>query len=395
MALDAVLFDIDGTLLDTNAAHVEAWRLTFESHGYRVARDRIEREIGKGGDKLVPSVLGRQADEQDGEALRKGHTEEFARLVRAQGIRPLPSALALLTAVRERKLRIAFATSAKKQNLQVMQEVSGINLDEAADLIVTADDCSESKPAPDLVAATVAKLHMSPAQCVLIGDTSFDMQAAKFAGVVGLGVLTGFQSRQRLLRSGARATYNDAAELLAQLDDALQAASPSTVRLTTQVLTELMQQALDEAQRGFAAGEAPIGCVIANGSGQVIGRGHNQFNHTGERTAHAEMVAFRSCAGKIPPAARDHMLISTLEPCVMCTGAAMESGIDTIVYGLKAPADSGTGRVTPPESPESQMPRIVPQILAEQSRALFKRFQHTATDPMQRAFVSQLLALTS
>lgn len=394
MALDAVLFDIDGTLLDTNAAHAEAWRLAFESHGYRVARDRIEREIGKGGDKLVPSVLGREADEQDGEALRKVHPENFARLVRAQGIKPLPGALELLAAVRERKLRIAFATSAKKQNLKVMQEVSGIDLEKEAELIVTADDCSESKPAPDLVATTVSKLHMSPAQCALIGDTSFDMQAAKFAGVVGVGVLTGFQSRQRLLRSGARTVYKDAAELLAQLDAALQAASPSTIRLTTQVLAQLMEQALDQAQRGLADGEAPIGCVIADGSGQVLGRGHNQFNRTGERTAHAEMVAFRSCAGKIPPAARDHMLISTLEPCVMCTGAAMESGIDTIIYGLKAPADSGTGRVTPPESPESQMPRIVPQVLAKESRALFERFQHTATDPMQRAFVSQLLALT-
>ena len=106
------------------------------------------------------------------------------------------------------------------------------------------------------------------------------------------------------------------------------------------------------------------------------------------------MVAFRKLRRQIPPAALDHMLISTLEPCVMCTGAAMESGIDDRLRP-EAPADSGTGQVTPPESPESQMPRIVPQILAEQSRALFKRFQHTATDPMQRAFVSQLLALTS
>jgi tRNA(Arg) A34 adenosine deaminase TadA len=78
----------------------------------------------------------------------------------------------------------------------------------------------------------------------------------------------------------------------------------------------------------------------------------------------------------------------------MCTGAAMEAAVDTIVYGLRAPADSGTGRVQPPQSPESQMPRIVGEVLAGESRALFKEFLKVATNPKQRAFAEQLLKLT-
>jgi tRNA(adenine34) deaminase len=106
------------------------------------------------------------------------------------------------------------------------------------------------------------------------------------------------------------------------------------------------------------------------------------------------MVTFRAAAGRVAEEARDLILVSTLEPCVMCTGAAMESAVDTIVYGLKAPADSGTGRVEPPQSPESQMPRIVGDVLADESRKLFKEFLKTATNPKQRAFAEQLLALT-
>jgi HAD superfamily hydrolase (TIGR01509 family) len=394
MALDAVLFDIDGTLLDTNPAHVEAWHRAFLAHDYHVARDRIEVEIGKGGDKLVPSVLGKEADERHGEQLRRRQTEEFGRIVRAQGLKPLPGALELLAALRKRKLQLAVATSAKKKNLRVMEESAGLQFASLVDVIVSADDCHQSKPAPDVVVTAVEKLGMSPAQCALIGDTSFDMRAAKLAGVVGLAVLTGFQSRQRLLRNGARAVYEDTAEVLAQLDQALRVASPSALHITQELLTALMREALVEAQKGCDAGELPIGCVIADGSGKIIGRGHNQAAALRDSTAHAEMLAFRSCAGKIPSGARDHMLVSTLEPCVMCTGAAMESAIDTVVYGLRAPANSGTGRVTPPESPESQMPRIIPAILPEESRALLQRFQQTESTPRQRAFVAQLLALT-
>ena len=154
-----------------------------------------------------------------------------------------------------------------------------------------------------------------------------------------------------------------------------------------------MRQALAVAREGMAAGEAPIGCVLADGSGRVLARGFNRLNGSKDRTAHAEMVAFREAAGRVSEDAKDLILVSTLEPCVMCTGAAMEAAVDTIVYGLKAPADSGTGRVAPPQSPESQMPRIVGDVLAGESRSLFEQWLTRNGDSPQAAYVKQLLAL--
>lgn len=396
MTLDAVLFDIDGTLLDTNDLHVAAWRRAFEEHGYKIATDRIQREIGKGGDKLVPAILGDEQDQREGEALRELQPEIFKALARAQKARVFPGAAELLAAVRRRGLKVVLATSSRAAHVKVLKEASGFDLKGACDALVTADEAAESKPAPDLVVAAVNKLGMTPAQCAMVGDTLYDMEAAKHAGVIGLGVLTGYQPRRMLVRSGARAVWPSVKELHAELPEALRLASPSELHPTLEVLEALMHEALIEARCGLEAGEAPIGCVLADGSGRIVARGHNQFNHSGERTAHAEMMTFRASAGRIATDCRDHILVSTLEPCVMCTGAAMEAAIDTIVYALEAPADSGTGRVMPPESPESQMPRIVQLrgALREESRALFRRFLGSARDPLQRAFAEQLLELT-
>jgi tRNA(Ile)-lysidine synthase len=184
--------------------------------------------------------------------------------------------------------------------------------------------------------------------------------------------------------------------MLANLDDALGKASPGPLRLTRQRLEALMHEALAAARDGMDAGEAPIGCVLARGDGTVFARAYNELNRTGVKTAHAEMAAFARSAGKVPPEARDLLLVSTLEPCVMCTGAAMEAAVDTIVYGLRAPADSGTRRVEPPQSPECQMPRIVGGVLARESRSLFEQWlRKPGNSPQQVAFVKQLLALTA
>jgi HAD superfamily hydrolase (TIGR01549 family) len=394
MALDAMIFDIDGTLVDSNPAHVEAWRRAFESMGYRVAADRIEVEIGKGGDKVVPAILGASADEKDGDALRKAQPREFKKVVDERGLEPFPRAVELLRTLRDRGIKVVLATSSGQEQLKTLQAAAGIDLKAESDVLTTADDAEESKPSPDIVIAAVKKSGLSPAQCAMVGDTLYDMEAAKHAGVIGLGVATGYQSDETLKRAGARAVWPDVGGMLEKLDAVLRVASPTPIHLTAAALDRLMQEAITVAREGMAAGEAPIGCVLADGQGRIVARGFNRLNGTKDRTAHAEMVAFREAAGKVPEEAKDLILVSTLEPCVMCTGAAMEAAVDTIVYGLRAPADSGTGRVEPPQSPESQMPRIVGGILAAESRALFEAFAKVAKNPKQRAFAEQLLKLT-
>jgi tRNA(adenine34) deaminase len=162
-----------------------------------------------------------------------------------------------------------------------------------------------------------------------------------------------------------------------------------------QKLTErLMLDALGVAREGMIAGEAPIGCVIARGDGTIIARAHNEQNRSGDKIAHAEIVAFHRAAGRVPRDAKDLILVSTLEPCVMCMGAAMEAAVELVVFGLQAPADSGTGRVRPPSSPESKMPRIVGGVMGAEARRLFERWLPTISDPAQMAYVRQLLALT-
>ncbi|HZZ45086.1 MAG TPA: nucleoside deaminase [Tepidisphaeraceae bacterium] len=162
-----------------------------------------------------------------------------------------------------------------------------------------------------------------------------------------------------------------------------------------QSLTErLMLDALAVAREGMIAGEAPIGCVLARGNGTIISSAHNEQNRSGDKIAHAEIVAFHRAAGRVPRDARDLILVSTLEPCVMCLGAAMEAAVALVIFGIRAPADSGTDRVRPPSSPESRMPRIVGGVMAAESRSLFEQWLPMITDPQQMAYARQLLSST-
>jgi HAD superfamily hydrolase (TIGR01509 family) len=395
MAIDGVIFDLDGTLVDTNHVHVEAWARAFADRGYKVAPDRIFAEVGKGGDNLVPAILGRRADAADGDALRAAQPKAYARLAAERGLTVLPGARELIGELRRRGVRTVLATSSNASQLETTERASGVPWRALVDDLVTADDAGHSKPAPDIVSAACRKLRMSPAQCAMVGDTPHDAESAKHAGVVLLGVTSGGHEPGALLAAGARATWAGPADLLARLDDALRVASPAAVRLTHRAMEDLMRHALAAAAEGMRAGEVPIGCVLARGDGSVVAGGFNELNRTGNPTAHAEVVTFAKAAGRYAPDARDAILVSTLEPCVMCTGAAMEAAVDTVVYALKAPADSGTGRVRPPGSPESGMPRIVGDVLAEQSRALFDLWlRRPGNNEKQIRFVKQLLALT-
>ena len=223
-----MIFDVDGTLVDTNPAHVDAWRRAFKRFGYDVPTERIVVEIGKGGDKLVPSILGEPAEKRHGDALRRAQKEEFLAIAKREHFRVFPGVPELFRALRNRGIRTALATSSDDRHLDATLASAGIDLRSMADVVVTKSDAGSSKPDPDVVVAAVDKLGLSPAQCAMVGDTIYDAQACQAAGVVFIGVLSGGSSEPALLEAGARAVLRDVAHLLVELDRALEIVSPAT-----------------------------------------------------------------------------------------------------------------------------------------------------------------------
>ena len=227
MPIEALLFDIDGTLVDSNPAHVEAWTRAFARHGYQVGPDRIRPEIGKGGDHLVPDILGEAADARDGDSLREMESEVFRRLARERGLRAFPGARAILEEVHRRGMRVALATSSGPDQLDALFEAVGEDFRELADVTTTKEDVAESKPSKDVVAAALERLALPPERCALVGDTRWDVAAARRAGVPTLALRCGGSPDDVLLREGAVGIWDDPAALLAALDEALRLAEPA------------------------------------------------------------------------------------------------------------------------------------------------------------------------
>ena len=213
----AWILDVDGTIIDSNAAHVEAWQRAFARHGHGITAERIRVEIGKGGDKLVPSILGETAEEREGETLRELQTEEFLAIARTRKLPPFPGARELVAELRRRGVRTAIATSSGNEHLEALGRSSGLDLEDLTDILVNADDIEESKPAPDLIVAAVKKLGVPAAECLMVGDTPWDAQASLAAGVACIGVRSGGNDSATLRAAGAREVREDLADVLAHL----------------------------------------------------------------------------------------------------------------------------------------------------------------------------------
>ena len=208
----AALFDIDGTLIDSNELHVIAWQEAFAGAGHPVAPDAIRGQIGKGGDKLVPALLP-EADDALAKAISGQHGEIFRGrfLARAQ---PFPKAADLLARTHQAGWRVVLASSAEQAEVDHYVALLGVR-----DLVAATtslDDVDASKPAPDIFATALKKAGASTG--LAIGDSPFDVRAAAEAGVPTLALLSGGFGRRVLEEAGALAIYADVAELLVRFE---------------------------------------------------------------------------------------------------------------------------------------------------------------------------------
>lgn len=211
---NAVILDIDGTLIDSNDAHARAYEDAGRELGFDIPFERVRPLIGKGGDKVLPEVTGIEEDSPDGERIteRKG---EIFRERYLPTLKPLPGARQLLHRFRDDSMKLVIATSAGKDDLKGLLEQAGV-----ADLIqdaTSADDAEESKPDPDIVLAALKQAGFPPEEIVMIGDTPYDVEAATRAGVRIVGVRCGGWGDQDL--QGAIAVYDDPADLLDRYDE--------------------------------------------------------------------------------------------------------------------------------------------------------------------------------
>jgi HAD superfamily hydrolase (TIGR01509 family) len=217
-ARTAFLFDLDGTLVDSVYQHVLAWREALETEGIELAVWRIHRKIGMSGGLLTNMLLretGLKLEPDRKERLRKLHAAALGRY-QAQ-IRPLPGARALLDALTEAHIPWAIATSGRLETAGPALEKLGIDPHRMP--VVTRDQVRFAKPDPDLFIAAAERLDFPIEHAQVVGDSVWDMLAARRAHALGIGVLSGGYGQEELERGGAYRVYADPADLLFHLDE--------------------------------------------------------------------------------------------------------------------------------------------------------------------------------
>jgi HAD superfamily hydrolase (TIGR01509 family) len=213
----AFLFDLDGTLVDSVYQHVLAWREALEETGIRLSVWRIHRRMGMSGGLFLNALLretGHRVNAEEGERLLQLHAQAYARLV--PQIRPLPGARELLTYLSRSGVAWAIATSGRLETARPLLDMLEI---EAGVPIITRDLVSRAKPDPDLFLAAAARLNVPIGDSVVVGDSVWDLLAARRARALGVGLLSGGYGQEELERAGAYRVYQDPADLLRHLDE--------------------------------------------------------------------------------------------------------------------------------------------------------------------------------
>jgi HAD superfamily hydrolase (TIGR01509 family) len=213
----ALILDLDGTLIDTVYAHVFAWQRALSDAGLAFDGWRIHRRIGMSGGLFARAVareLGRRLTRAEVEALQDRHGELFRQLLPDR--RPLPGAVELLRELRETGIPHGIATSGKRPEIDASLAALGVG---AETVVVDRGDVRRAKPAPDLFLEAQGRLGVAPSDCYVVGDAVWDLLAARRAGMLSVGLLTGGYGEDELVRAGAFRVYADAAELRGSLDE--------------------------------------------------------------------------------------------------------------------------------------------------------------------------------
>ena len=214
----AFIFDLDGTLVDSVYQHVLAWREALEAEGIAMAVWRIHRKIGMSGGLFTNMLLretGLDLDEQRIERLQRLHAEAYRRAYAS--VKPLPGATTLLSALTDADIRWAIATSGRMETAGPVLETLGIDLSRIP--VVTRDHVKYAKPEPDLFLAAARLLDVDIETSSVVGDSVWDMLAARRARALGIGVLSGGYGMEELERAGAYRVFADPADLLKHLDE--------------------------------------------------------------------------------------------------------------------------------------------------------------------------------
>ena len=209
----AVLLDVDGTLVDSNDAHARAWVAALAAHGHAVTFEDVRPLIGMGGDKLLPRVSGVAEDTADGRKISEDRGRIFQERYLPH-LRPFPRARELAERMRDDGLALAVASSAKVDELKALLTIIGVEW--LIPKTTSSDDAERSKPDPDIVHAALLKTGCDPAATLMLGDTPYDLEAARKLGIGTIALRCGGWREPNL--RGALAIYEDPADLLAHYE---------------------------------------------------------------------------------------------------------------------------------------------------------------------------------
>jgi HAD superfamily hydrolase (TIGR01509 family) len=212
-----LIFDLDGTLVDTVYAHVFAWQRAFAEAGLAIDGWRIHRRIGMSGGLFARGAareLGHAIDIDAAEQLQRRHGQLFREFLPER--RPLPGAVELLRDLRQRNIAYGIATSGRRPEIDRSLEALGVD---AGVVVVERGDVARAKPEPDLFITCLQRLGLAPNECYVVGDAVWDQLAARRAGILSVGLLSGGYGESELLSAGAFRVYRDPAELLRSLDE--------------------------------------------------------------------------------------------------------------------------------------------------------------------------------